>query len=344
MIIAGGLYFYLSKPKYVSSGTIYVQKTSLLSSLNPIGSDPYGWNSPTQITVNELNELIQTDAFVRAVIQKTDLESQMSEGAEVRGRIMTRLRQSIQVQTGGNNLIDITASDENPQIAQQLANATMNTYTEWKLNGDRQDSAAAQSFFEQIIPGYQQDVQKARNELKAYLEAHPLPLRGERTPQEQVQIVQLQSALDQASKRLDSALEKEESARLAQSQAESNVRQNYLVIDAPTMPLKPETTLRGKVTNAALFFVVGILFSLVGIVGGMLLDRSFRFPLDVHNSLDLPVLAVIPDVTRLPTAAYVSQRSQQQVTSNVLALQQPAELKSDLSETIPVGVPDQASV
>jgi uncharacterized protein involved in exopolysaccharide biosynthesis len=297
MLALAGVSFVLAEPQYISHGTIYVQRTSLLSSLTQIRDDAFSWSSPTQIAMNELNELLQTEAFMRSVIQKTDLEANMSSGPDAVSTTIDLVRKALSVQMVGDNLIQISVKNKNPQLAQQLAAATIDAYSLWKLNSDRQESVVAQSFFAAVIPPYQKDLQQARAAMQSYLEDHPVPLRGERVPEEQLQIAQLQAAIDLASRRLESALEKEENARLAQSQAESSVRQNYLVIDAPTLPLKPETSLKERALAAVIFVVLGIMLTVGGIVGGALLDRSFRFPIDVLNSLELPVLAIIPDVS-----------------------------------------------
>lgn len=299
MLVMAAGFVATSKPEYVSRGTLYVQKASLLSSLTKIQEDGFSWRSPTQIAVNELYELLQTNAFIRSAIKKTDLESSMAEGPDAVTAVMDLFRESVQVQMVGDNLIEFSARHEDPKLSQQLAASTIDAYTQWKLNGDQQESAVAQSFFAQVIPPYQAELQRARDELQTFLEDHPQPLRGERPPEEQVQIAQLQSAIDLASTRLASALEKEESARLAQSQAESNVRQNYLVIDAPAEPIRPERGLKSVALSAAIFVVLGVILSCASIIGGALLDRSVRFALDVRNSLDLPVLAQVPDITRL---------------------------------------------
>jgi hypothetical protein len=47
--------------------------------------------------------------------------------------------------------------------------------------------------------------------------------------------------------------------------------------------------------NMAIFVAVGVILAIVAIVGGMLLDRSFRLPVDVEHGLGLPVLALIPE-------------------------------------------------
>ena len=43
--------------------------------------------------------------------------------------------------------------------------------------------------------------------------------------------------------------------------------------------------------------------SVLGIVGGLILDRSFRFPIDVRHGLNLPVLAMIPEASQRMGAA-----------------------------------------
>jgi uncharacterized protein involved in exopolysaccharide biosynthesis len=344
MLLAAGGYFAVAKKQYISYGTLYVQQSSLLSSLTQIQADGVSWRTPTQVALNEISELLQTDAFVRSAIKKTDLEAKMSDGPEAVSAVMIEFRQAVQVQMVGDNLIAFSAKTTNPKLSQQLTAATIEAYTQWKLNGDQQESTVAQSFFAQVIPGYQHDLDQAREAMKAYLEAHPRPLRGDREPQELAEIAQLQAAIDLASKRLENALDKEESAKLAQSQAESNVRQNYLVIDAPQLPLKSEQTLRGLAISGVIFLVIGVLLSVLGIVGSAVLDRSFRFPIDVRNQLDLPVLTVIPDVGRLP--APVVDGAAESAVSPAATIQNPptTEHSAERSETIAVSIPDRASV
>ena len=314
MVFAAAGFIAFSKPEYASRGTVYVQKSSLLSSLTKIGDDGFSWNSATQLTMNELSELLQTDAFIRSGISKTSLETRMAGGPDEVSTLTETFRKSVNVQMVGDNLIQISATSSDPALAQQIAQATIEAYTQWKLNGDQQESAVAQSFFAQVIPPYKEELQKARDELKNYLLAHPQPVRGERPPEEQVQIAQYQAAIDSASTRLSSALEKEESARLAQSQAERNVHQNYVVIDAPILPTKPERSFKTIVVNASIFIIIGILLSAISIIGSAILDRSVLFPLDIRNGLEIPVLAIIPDINKLAVPESPSQKASARIT------------------------------
>jgi capsular polysaccharide biosynthesis protein len=299
--------FTLAEPEYVSRGRLYVQKAALLPSLTQLPSDGYTWRTPTQVALSELQELVQTEAFVRSVIQKTDLEANMAGGSDAIKQTMEQFRLELSLQQVGDSVIEIAVTNKIPKLAQQLAAATIDSYTRWKLNGDQQESAVAQSFFRDVLPGYQDNLQKARDALKTYLETHPVPLRGERPAQELLEIAQFQSAVDVATRRVENALEKEESARLAQAQAESSVRQDYLLIDAPTLPVNPETSLRQRLMAPLIFVIVAINHTVVCIIGGALLDRSFRFPLDVQTGLGLQVLVLVPDVSRIVQPPVVSE-------------------------------------
>jgi uncharacterized protein involved in exopolysaccharide biosynthesis len=310
MISLAGAYFQLTAQQYISRGRLYVQKSSLLPSLTQIQVDGISYQSPTQIAVSEVNELVLTEAFIRSVIQKTDLEANMSAGPEAVQQTIDDFRTELSVMAVGDSIIEISVKNKDPKIAQQLAAAVIESYSLWKLNGDRQESAVAQAFFAGVIPGYQDDLQKVRNELETFLKQHPNQLRGERPAEEQVEIDRLQAAVASSANRVENALEKEESARLSQTQAESSVRQDYLLIDAPIVPLKPETSLKERATGPAIFIIIGLLMTTGGIVGGALLDRSFRFPLDVLSNLNLPVLAIVPDVSRIIQPPVINEPTQ----------------------------------
>ena len=302
MVGAFGLSFIINKPKYISHGVLYVQKESLLASLNAIGANNSSiWGTPAQSTSYEINDLLQTDAFIRAIIQQTDLEQKMGGGQTAVANLIKDVRKDVWTTPLGDNQLQISGSDTNPMIAAQLVNGIIEGYSQWKLYGSQSQSEAAQGFFNDLIKNYQAELNVARQAMNTYLIAHPQPLRGDRPELEQLEIKRLQGDIDLASTRLSSALDKEENARLAQVQNENDARQTYVLIDAPQTPLKPEITLKQLAVKFGLFVAVGIILSLTAIIGGALLDRSVRFPADVTNSLNLPVLAVVPEVNLKPS-------------------------------------------
>jgi uncharacterized protein involved in exopolysaccharide biosynthesis len=287
----------LAKPKYIASGVVYVEKESLLSTLVSIKESTFSWDTPANETSTEISELLQTNAFLRAVIEMTDLEAKMDGGDAVVADTIDYVREAVWTEASGNNQVMIAASDEDPQLAYQMVNSVIENYIQWKINADRAESLAAQKFFENLIVQYENDLEIATQELENYLAAHPMPVRGDRSEVEQLELERLQSALDLARSQYASAIEKNDNIKLTLSQAESGVRQTYLLIDAPKVPEEPTTSLKDTAVRGAIFMAVGVILVGVGIVGNILLDRSLRFPVDVHFGLDLPVLALVPDVT-----------------------------------------------
>jgi uncharacterized protein involved in exopolysaccharide biosynthesis len=293
--VAAGVAYVMNKPpEYNASGRLYVSQQNLLADLTSSSQSGSWWISAAQSTVTELNELIGTQAFIRTVIQKTDLENGMSAGPQAIDETITYARKILTVQTVGDKLVDISATSDDPNVAYQIVLSTMDAYVQWKINNGYQESIAARSFFDDLIKPYQNEVDKARSDLGTYLTAHPAPVRGDRPPVEQLEVDRLQAAVKRAEDRLNTARDNEESARLSQAKSESVTKQTYMVIDQPQMPQDAKISTKTIATNIAIFLVVGIFLSAAGIAGGALIDRSLRFPIDVRHGLSLPVLAMVP--------------------------------------------------
>jgi capsular polysaccharide biosynthesis protein len=300
-----------AKPSYIALGAVYVQKESLLASLTSIQNTGFAWVTPAQATVDEFKELIQTDSFIRAIIKQTDLESSMNLGAAEVSRLIANTRAAVWAQPLGNNLVQIGAVDEKGPLAEQMAKALVEAYIQWKINSDQQESTSAQAFFENLVQTYQADLEAARQEQQTYLTDHPDPVRADRPTAEQVEMNQLQATVNEANMRLTNAIDKLDSAKLALAQSDSKARQTYLVLDAPHVPTQAPSSKTKLVMNLVIMAVVGLILGGIGTAGAALLDSSYRFPVDVQNGLNLPVLAVVPDVAGKARSAKAGRKEQE---------------------------------
>ncbi|MGB4870128.1 MAG: hypothetical protein WBP47_08760, partial [Candidatus Promineifilaceae bacterium] len=177
--VALAAYFVVNeKQSYYAQGVLYVQNESYLASLTNV-TDNSGswWVTAAQTASQDLNELLQTDAFVRAIIQQTDLEAKMNEGDTAVKTLIDETRKSIWVFTLGDNQIVVSATREQPEIAYQLVNAVVEGYVQWQINAQLSESETAQNFFNDLIKTYEDELNAAREEMKLYLVAHPAPLR-----------------------------------------------------------------------------------------------------------------------------------------------------------------------
>jgi succinoglycan biosynthesis transport protein ExoP len=81
--------------------------------------------------------------------------------------------------------------------------------------------------------------------------------------------------------------------RLSQTSMESNNSQSGVVLlsaaTEPSTPSSPRTML-----NMALSIVMGILLSLISVLGIELMDRRVRSPFDILDTIELPVLGILP--------------------------------------------------
>jgi hypothetical protein len=308
MLAIGILSFIIGNLRYIAEGVLYVQKGSLLTELTSIRDTGFSYNTPAQDTSTELTDLLRTDSFIRAIIQKTDLESKMGEGGKTVENTINDVREAIWVVPIGNNLISFNAAYEDPIVAFQLVNGTIENFIQWKKNSERVESETAYNFFETLLNSYKNDLEATRNELQNYMTTHPPPDRGDRPDLEIIEIERLQSDLQLAGTRYANAQDSIESARLAIAQVESDTNQTYVLIDNPTIPVEPEVSLRDMALQLAIFVTAGIILSVIGIGGSVILNRSFLFPVDVRSLLELPVLASIPDMTESKKSARAKKK------------------------------------
>lgn len=291
------LIFIMTKPpQYLSWGTFYIQDESLLYSLTSVRDRGFSFDTPSEVSVDEMNELFGSAAFMRAVAQQTDLEAMMSSDRKSVEQTLNEMRKAIWAQSTGERMIFIGVAHEDPALAHQLAESTIDTYLQWKINTSQYESAEAQRFFAELLEEYSRELDPIQKALTDYLIIHPEPVRGERSALETAEIERIQSDLTSAEERIANAKDKEENARLALTQAESDIRQTYLIFDSPEMSTEPMTSLTDMAVTFIVFLFAGLFLSIVGIVGGVFLNRSLLFPLDIQHSFDLPVLASIPEV------------------------------------------------
>lgn len=301
MTSAAFAYLGLQEPLYLTEGILHVQDDSLISALTIGSNNAFSWQTPAEEATVEIDDLLKTDAFVRAIISQTDLESEMSGGPANVKEVLSDVREAVWVQPEGANQLLVAASYNDPIITHQLVNAMVDNYVNWQINVQLTESANAQEFFIDLTEEYRGDLEIARQELDVYLLSHVEPERGSRSQIEQVQISRLEDDVQMAGERYVNSIENEELARLAIIQAENTIKQSYFLVDAPKVPTSPEISMKTMAMSAMIFIIVGIIISGIGIVGGALLDRSFRVPLDVNQILNLPVLATVPDVSDVMT-------------------------------------------
>lgn len=295
------IYILITPPKYFSWGTLYIQDESLLASLNSLRDRGFSFTTPSEVSVDEISELFNSAAFMRAVAQNTNFEEKMTSDRKTVEKTLIEMREAVWAESTGERMVFIGSAHEDPMLAHQLAESTIDTYIQWKINVSQHGSAEAQRFFAELVEDYRSDLQPIRNALTDYLISHPEPVRGERPALEVAEIERIQADVTIAEERVANAESKEENARLALTQAESDVQQTYLIFDSPVLSVEPMNSLKDMAVTFVVFLIAGVFLSFVGIVGGAFLNRSLLFPVDVEQAFNLPVIASIPEIKQSVT-------------------------------------------
>jgi capsular polysaccharide biosynthesis protein len=292
---------FLVEPIYVSHASIYVQDSTLLDKLIQIRIRDQPFEgvavlTPAQIAANEFKELIQTDAFVFAVVAESNLRDKLNGSPDEVREVLKLYRESFSVAGEGDSLVTFQVKADQPELAYQLATATLNSYRSWKISKDVQDGQIAQSFFEEILVPYKEDVDRAQEAMRDFVAQYPEPAVGARPAEEEVELKRLQSEIDRAEERYRNVLDKAESARLALAQSQRDVDQVYKVVDKPVVPPTAEPLFQ-QALFALVFPVVGLLLTVVIVLGRSAADRTLLNRLDVAAEFELPVLAHVAAIT-----------------------------------------------
>ena len=238
IVVAGGTSYFLSQrmvPAYEATATLVVHETT-----SPIPGYQY-----SQSAVATHTALIKKQSVIEAVLNELDLPYSLKE---LRGKISTR--------TNPNTpLIDLSARDTDPLIAQQIANATVQIYI-------RQHSEKLQADAQASLSLIQSKIEQTSSRLT--------DLRSKKADLEQLENLRTLWNLQLAQAIAAASIGLGESASL------------------PTAPVSPKTT-----QNVLLASILGLVVTTGAVFLKEYLDRSVKTPEDINKLTGLPTLGVI---------------------------------------------------
>lgn len=277
-----------------STGTFYVEGETYLSALTAVrGGGDIGYQTPAGYYGGQLQGLLQTDAFIADIAERAGVDRALYRTND---EMLDQVRQMVGVTPAGDNLMLVWAEHPEAAVAHRLADTLVDGFIQWQIDSDVNASMAAQGFFDGLLDTYQEDLLAAQQALDVYLRDNPVPPDVEDRPlAQQIAIDRLQGDVTVAEQRYVTARAKEEDARLATAQTESDVRQRLRLVDEPVEPGHPESMLLQSLMVVVLFGAMGTMLTTAAVVLGTLADRSVRHPLEVKQRLGLELLAVVPD-------------------------------------------------
>jgi capsular polysaccharide biosynthesis protein len=282
-----------TKGKYVAQSIMYVENDTLLQRLTGAGATTNnGYQTPAQSANDRLNSLIGTDGFLRTVADKAKLTDAVNGGLIS----LAQIRSSIGSGPSSANTLKIGVAYDDPTVAFNLATAMVPAFVDWVVSSSLSESETAIEFLQARADEYNKALADARAAQSAYVAKFPDPASNGTRPSDQVAaLAQLDAAVKDALDRYTATVGQLEAARLASAQARSNVEGRLRLVDSPKFPSTTTGSLKSKVMQFGLFFVLGAMLSTAAVFITTLADKTIRFGGEVRDDLGVPLLAIIPD-------------------------------------------------
>jgi uncharacterized protein involved in exopolysaccharide biosynthesis len=289
-----------TKKQFESTGTFNVENSTVLSNLSGDNGQTNGFDTPASVISKSINATLGTDQFIKDVAKRAGIDGALENGTITGDWI----RSSLTSTTNGANLVRVIAVNEDPAVAQRLAQATIDAFTQSEVDAAASQSDAAVAFFDNLLTTYQSDVANAQKALDDYVKAHPAPAIGTRPEDEQAEVARLTNALTAAQGNYSATVSKRQDAQLTTEKTKADLSQRLRLIDAPTVPSSPKPRLKSMIFGFATFLAIGVLLSVGAVVVATQMNHSLQTAADVKDRLGVRLLAVVPDTSgRRPAKA-----------------------------------------
>jgi hypothetical protein len=280
---------------YESQATIWVLKASAqLTVMNP--EDP---GLPVIQTVGSqqvelLNQLLQTDSFVRDVVERTSLRAGL-QSAPNQTQFLADVRRHFRIQSLGTNMLRISFSTFDRHAAAEAVRAAIAVRSERVSAARLAGSAALGALYGRVGDLARAQTLEAQRQFDEFNASHT----GALSPAEAAHQGQLQLALDLALARLNDLKGRADSAAVASAVLEMSGME-FQVVDEPAEPVAPSGGARAAATQAAVALAAGGLLAMLLVVVGTLIANQIAGPADVGRLAPARLFATIPRVA-IPT-------------------------------------------
>ena len=150
MLGASGVGTYsLSRSEYQATARIWVDKPTLNAILYP--NTPGYTPPPASQHADKLQQLLQTDAFVTAVLKRTSASARLSGVLDQDRKVISGVRKRLQVAVLGPNTVRISYAGADPVLCQEMVQGTIDQFRSWSLASQVQKNAVELQFYQQQL-------------------------------------------------------------------------------------------------------------------------------------------------------------------------------------------------
>lgn len=266
-------------------------------------------STPAQTQATSLGELLQTRSFALPVAYDTDLPKMLAASnpgtQNLQDALYTAISANVVATPEGYNLFEITYTSTNPAVALQVVKAIVSHYSTQSSSQSTAEGEQLLTSYQSQLAGAQQQADKATLAAAQYLQVHQLTLAEAQFDPEYLLltaeatqdggvVVTLQNDINTVRQQL--------------AVLSTGSRGLYSVIDAPTVPGRPQSRTKSLLLGGGIGLVAGLLASIGYFLILMRMDQSLYSVAEVQISTSYPVLVQIPRVLSPPVAGVPSTK------------------------------------
>ena len=292
----------------VSAAVLYPHNTAVSSlwvatpTYFNVAASATGWSqylTPAQNTVDALDQMVKTGAFVRRLARDLDANGTFKDDGE-RAAVLGTVGADLHITVTGSHLVTLVYTAARGSVCIRVLAATLTIYEAWFTTEQQAQAKVAIDFYTTQILAQQEKLQIAQSDLSKYTAAHP-QLKPQDAPLVP-EFDQLVRNVDQERAAVVRLQDKLEGIQLTDAAVAQIDRTILNVIDPPKVVATDRLSSLPR-KQIAIAWIACLALAAGALVLMTWLDRNARDPKELATRLGIRVVATIPDLASAGSAS-----------------------------------------
>ncbi|MAT06292.1 MAG: hypothetical protein CL424_14740 [Acidimicrobiaceae bacterium] len=275
---------------YRTTATLSVSTNPLLPEQPVRGAEVGTWETLAAATSRTINERLGTDAFLSDVADGAGL----GEAVEAGTLSLDVVRSSVWASASGDSLVSVNATWADPRTVNALAQSTVDEYRQFLGDTVARAATSAEEFWTERLVQLDADRDDAEGALVDYVAGLPALEPGEDYPVTvQVEVNRLSGRLEALEAEVSEVEGQIDTAVLTRTQQTASAGESFSVIDPPSVPASPESTVVRQAMTVVAFVLMGVVVAIAALLVTTVLDRTISSPFEL---MAVPTVATVVTV------------------------------------------------
>ena len=259
-------------------------------------------STPAETQATALTELLQTRAFVDAVVKGIDLAPTLGLDSTVMNNpqlleesLFNEISKHTVITPSAYDLFEISYVNRNPYVAQKVVAAIINNYGTQGLGLSIAEGRNLLESYQTQLAEAQKNLNQAVSTETAYARAHPTLTQAQLANDPQYALLDTQRLQDQTTvQNLHGTINTIQQAILTQGTQSGTL---FQVIDAPQVPYQPISRTKNYLIGAGAGLVVALLVCVIYLVVVVRRDHGVYSADDIQDVVSFPIIMQVPNFT-----------------------------------------------